>query len=188
LYSVIPRRFVLTLLAALAVLGASSPTEAAPRRRHPRPISAITLTPEGSGTLIRVTYGRVHPCTRVLRSHEPIDAVAVVDVDADGDQDIVAVRESGDLVLWRHGGRGRFIVVAAAPDRTPVTRRHRAFHRVHDTTAPIQSSDERYSAAMPRAPNAVVELVETQYIARASSLVLSAPCACFQGRAPPAIA
>jgi hypothetical protein len=172
----------------LAVLGAPRQTEAAPGRRHHRPISAITLTPEGAGTLIRVTYGRVHPYTRILRSQEPIDAVAVTDVDADGDQDIVAVRESGDLVLWRHGGRGRFIVVAAAPDRAPLTRRRTAFHRIHDTTAPIQSGDERYSAAMARARDALVKLVETQYVARASSLVLSAPCVCFQGRAPPAIA
>jgi hypothetical protein len=186
---VIPRRLALTLLAALAVLGASHPTEAAPGRRHHRPISAITLTPEGSGTLIRITYGgRAHPCIRILRSHEPLDAVAVTDIDADGDQDIVAVRESGALVLWRHAGRGRFIVVAAAPDRRPLTSRHLAFHRVHDTTAPIQSSDERHSPAMARAPSALVPLVDAPYGARASSLVLSGCRACFQGRAPPATA
>jgi hypothetical protein len=172
-------------LAVLAVVGVARPSEGAPWRRH-RPISAITLTHEGSGSLIRITYvGRMHSFTRILRSHEPLDAVAVTDVDDDGDQDIVAVREGGDLVLWRHGGRGRFVVVPAAPDRTPLTGRHAAFHRVRATNAPVQSGDERCSAAMARAPDTFADLIETPYAVRASSLILSASGACSQGRAPP---
>jgi hypothetical protein len=172
-------------LAVLAVVGAARSTEGAPGRRH-RPISAITLTHEGSGSLIRIIYaGRLHSFTRILRSHEPLDAVAVTDVDDDGDQDIVAVREGGDLVLWRHGGRGRFVVVPAAPDRTPLTRRHAAFRRVRATNAPVQSGDERCSAAMARAPDTFADLIETPYAVRASSLILSASGACSQGRAPP---
>src|SRR5258708_30507206 len=103
-------------LAVLAVVGVARPTEGAPGRRH-RPISAITLTHEGSGSLIRIIYaGRLHSFTRILRSHEPLDAVAVTDVDDDGDQDIAAVWEVGDLVLCRHGRRPPLVVAPRARD------------------------------------------------------------------------
>jgi hypothetical protein len=180
-----PSRLLPVFLAALLVASAASPATAAPLRRHHRPISAITLTPLGSGTLIRITYvGHVHSFTRILRSRETIDAVAVTDMDADGGQDIVAVREDGDLVLWRHAGRGRFIV-AAAPERRLATRREISFQRVRETNAPVQSGDERYSAAMARAPDAGANRFDTPHVARASSLVLSAFSDGSQGRAPP---
>lgn len=180
-----PRRLLLALVAAVLVLSGARPATAAPLlRRHHRPISGITLTPLGSGTLIRITYaGHLHPFTRVLRSQAPIDAVAVADVDADGDQDILAVREDGDLVLWRHA-RGRFIFTAA-PERRVPARRETAFQRVFATNAPVQSGDERYSAALARAPAAAADRFDTPHVARASSLVLSAFADGSQGRAPP---
>ena len=181
----VSRRLLLAIVAALVVLGASRPAEAVPLRRHHRPISHITLTPEGTGTLIRITYaGRARPHTRILRSHDPIDALAIADVDNDGDMDILAAREGGGLVLWRNAGRGRF-VFAAVPARQGLTRRETAWRPVLDASEPMQSGDERYSAAMARAPAAAADLVETPHLARASSLVLSVLAACSQGRAPP---
>ena len=180
------RRVLLAALAALlAVLGAS-PASAAPaaHRNHPR-ISAITLTPEGSGTLIRITYhGATRPHTRILRSHEPIDALAVADVDNDGDLDILAARQGGGLVLWRNAGRGQY-VVAMAPHRDTLTPGGVAMRGVLETDEPMQSGDERCSAALPRAPAAAADPVETPHVARASSLVLSVFRSCSQGRAPP---
>jgi hypothetical protein len=182
---VVSRRLLLAIVAAMVVVGASRPAEAVPLRRHSRPISHITLTPEGTGTLIRITYaGRARPHTRILRSRDPIDSLAIADVDNDGDLDILGARESGGLVLWRNAGRGRF-VLAAAPDRHGLTRRETAWRPVLESTAPIQSGDERCSAAMARAPGAAADSVEIPHRARASSLVLSAFCACSQGRAPP---
>ena len=181
------RRVLLAALAALfAVLGAS-PASAAPtpQRRH-LPISAITLTPEGTGTLIRITYRGPRPHTRILRSHEPIDALAVADVDNDGDLDILAARQGGGLVLWRNAGRGRY-VVAMAPHRDSLTPGGVAMRGVLETDEPMQSGDERCSAALPRAPAAAADPVETPHTARASSLVLSAFCSSAQGRAPPSL-
>jgi VCBS repeat protein len=183
---VVSRQLQLAIAAALVVVGASRPAEAAPLRRHHRPISHVTLTPDGTGTLIRITYaGRARPHTRILGSHDPIDALAVADVDNDGDLDILAAQQGGDLVLWRNAGRGRFIFAAAAPARRALTRREPAWRAVLDGNEPVQSGDERYSAAMPRASGAAADSVETPHVARASSLVLSDFSACSQGRAPP---
>ena len=63
------RRVLFAALAALGAVLAASPAAAAPIGRHPAPISSITLTREGTGTLIRVTYlGATRPHTRVLRA------------------------------------------------------------------------------------------------------------------------
>lgn len=180
------RRALLAALTALCAVAAASPAEAAPRRRHHPPISAVTLTPEGAGTLIRITYaGRDRPHIHTLRSREAIDAFAVADVDNDGDLDILAAREGGGLVLWRNAGRGRF-VLAKAPERHGMGRRETSWRGVLETSEPIQSGDERYSASMPRAPDTAAQSVRTPHLVRASSLVLSAASACPQGRAPPA--
>jgi hypothetical protein len=179
------RRLLLAIVAALVVVGASRSAEAGSLCRHHRPISHVTLTPEGTGTLIRITYaGHARPHTRTLRSRDPIDALAIADVDNDGDLDILAAREGGGLVLWRNAGRGRF-VLAALPARQGVTRRETAWRPVLYANEPMQSGDERYSAAMPRAPDAAADPIETPHVARASSLVLSASSDRSQGRAPP---
>ncbi len=168
----------------MVLAGAPRPAEAAAFRRH-LPISSITLTPQGTGTLIRITYaGRLRVHTRILHSRDAIDALAIGDVDNDGQQDILAARKGGGLVLWRNAGRGHFVFKQVRARRA-VTRRETAFHRVLETSAPIQSSDEHCSAAMARAPDAVADPVEAPHVAGASSLVFSAVSACSQGRAPP---
>ena len=182
---VVSRRLLLAIVAALLVVGASRPAEAGLPRRHSRPISHVTLTPAGTGTLIRITYaGRARPHTRILRSRDPIDALAVADVVNDGDLDILAARKGGGLVLWRNAGRGRF-VLAALSARQGLSRRETAWRTVLGAHEPMQSGDERYSAAMARAPAAAADLIETSHVARASSLILSVLSACSQGRAPP---
>ena len=101
------RRVLLAGIAALGTVAGASPAEAG---HHHHPISAVTLTPEGAGTVIRVTYGSPErPHTRTLRSRDAIDALAVADVDNDGDLDILAAREGGGLVLWRNAGRGHYL-------------------------------------------------------------------------------
>jgi hypothetical protein len=179
------RRFLLSFVGALLLVGIAGPADAAPRRRHDRPIRAITLTPEGSGTLIRITYaGRAHAHVRLLRSCYPIDALAVADVDNDGDLDILAAKEGGGLVLWRNAGRGRF-VFATAPVQHMLSRRETAFRRVIITHAPDPSGDLRDGIAVARAPDAAAGLVEVPHVARASSLVLCTFSVASRGRAPP---
>lgn len=148
----IPRRALLAVLTALLLVSAAAPARAADLHRD-RSLS-ITLTPEGSGTLIRITYvGRQHAHTRTIRSAEAIDALAIADVDNDGDPDIVAAARTGTLRLWRNAGRGRYELAPAlvARNARPATRVVRV-GRAGLVDDPVQAGDERYDAALPRAP------------------------------------
>jgi hypothetical protein len=179
------RRIVLTLVAALLLAGVARPADAAPRpHRHDRAVAAISLTSEGAGTLIRITYAGRHRHTRLLRSLHAIEALTVADVDNDGDLDIVAAGRSGGLLVWRNAGRGHFVFAATPPART-LTRRQTTFRRVLAAHAPDPSGDERHGAAMARAPDAAADLLETPNVPRASSLVLSPFSVASRGRAPP---
>jgi hypothetical protein len=179
-----PRRIFLACIAALLLAGVARPADAAPRRRHSGAVRAISLTPEGSGTLIRITFAGPHPHTRLLRSQHPIETLAVADVDNDGDLDILATGQGGGLLLWRNAGRGRF-VFAAAPSTRTLAAPETAFHRRLVTNSPDPSGDERHGAAEARAPDAAAVLFDTPHAARASSLVLSTFSVASRGRAPP---
>jgi hypothetical protein len=56
-----------------------------------------------------------------------------------------------------------------------------------DSDESKRSGHDRYSAAMPRAPDTAAGSVESSYQTHASSLVVSASVACPQGRAPPSL-
>jgi hypothetical protein len=146
------RRLLLVVLAALVV--AATPASAEPgRARAHRRVTTITLTPNGHGTLIRITYAGRIPLVRVIESGDPIDALAVTDIDNDGDLDILASAHGGALVMWRNAGHGQFRL-ASAPDRRLLTTPGAHVGRCHHADAPIQAGDDRYDAAMPRAPAA----------------------------------
>jgi hypothetical protein len=190
------RRILLTFVAALLMGAAARPANAAGVRRQPhhhdhhhhhRPISAITLTPEGTGTLIRITYaGFARPLTRILRSQDPIDTLAVADVDNDGDLDILAAPKAGGLFLWRNAGGGHYVFACAIPPpRRTLTPAQRVLHPAIATSAPDQTGDERSSAAVARHRDAVAGLIEIPHVIRASSLLLSTFSVASRGRAPP---
>jgi hypothetical protein len=183
------RRLLLTVGAAVLGLGAASPVHAAPRaaHRHP-PIQSITVSPEGAGTLIRITYaGRLRPHTHVLQSQDPIDALAVTDVDYDGDLDILTTASRGGLRLWRNAGRGRYELAAAAIPRTSNhTGRGVREGRAEIHEEPVQAGDERYDAALPRAPALHSDpCLLSPAPARERSFVVIVP-SFSSGRAPPA--
>jgi hypothetical protein len=56
-----------------------------------------------------------------------------------------------------------------------------------DSDESKRSGHERYSAAMPRAPDAAAGTIATPHVSHGSSLVRSASIACPQGRAPPIV-
>jgi hypothetical protein len=56
-----------------------------------------------------------------------------------------------------------------------------------DTDESKRSGHERYSAVLPRAPDAALDTIATPHLSRVASLVLSASVACPQGRAPPSL-
>jgi len=141
------------LLALTAWVAGVTAASAAPLgfHAHQTRLSAITFSPLGSGSAIRITYaGRMRPLVRVIESADPIDALMVADVDNDGDLDILASARDG-LVLWRNAGNGQFRL-ATAPLHRLVSAPDARIGRCHHGDAPIQAGDDRYDAAMPRAP------------------------------------
>jgi len=179
------RRLLLVALAAWVVGGTAASAATPDRPRHQRRVSAITFAPYGQGTVIRITYaGRLRPVVRVIESRDPIDALAVTDIDNDGDLDILASARGGTLVMWRNAGHGHFLL-ATAPDRRIVNAPSERIGRCHHADAPIQAGDDRYDAAMPRAPAAAgSDPVAAQFAVR----FVWAPVPFRQrpsGRAPP---
>ena len=174
-----------------SVAGVTAASAASPDsvpRQHQRRVSAITFTPHGDGTVIRITYaGRARSVVRVIESIDAIDALAVADVDNDGDLDILASVRNGQLVMWRDAGNGQFRLATAPQHRivsSPVSR----IGRCHHVDAPIQAGDDRYDAAMPRAPAAAVD---GPAAARFTVRFVSIPVPVRQrpsGRAPPVLA
>jgi hypothetical protein len=146
------RRLLLVGLTAWMVGASAASAATIDRSRHQRRVSAITVTPHGQGTIIRITYaGRWRPVVRVIESPDPIDALAIADVDNDGDLDILASARGGRLVMWRNAGNGHFRL-ATAPERRIVSAADGRIGRCHHADAPVQAGDDRYDAAMPRAP------------------------------------
>jgi len=157
--------------------------EASNRRHHSRRIASITVTPEGSGSLLAVTFaGRGQP--HLLRTQDRISAYTVADVDNDGDLDILAASSGQGLLLWRNLGRGRFAVATLPPARAPAQPRV-GLRRVGHADEGFVAADERYDAAMPRAPGALapvsVDAVFNAFIAFAPPT----PVVRRSGRAPP---
>jgi hypothetical protein len=130
--------------------------------------------------------GRLHAHTRTILSAEAIDALAIADVDNDGDSDIVAAARTGTLRLWRNAGRGRYELAPAlvARNARPATRVVRV-GRAGLVDDPVQAGDERYDAALPRAPALACDpcLFSAPH-ARARSFGAILPSS-SPGRAPP---
>jgi hypothetical protein len=176
------------LVATLTAWVAASATASAGTTngaRHPRRVSAITVAPHGHGSVIRIVYaGGVRPMVRIIESRDPIEALAVADVDNDGDLDILASAHDGALVMWRNAGHGRFRL-ATAPERRIVKTADAVIGRCHHVDAPIQAGDDRYDAALPRAPAVAADApVLAHFLARFISVVVpihQRP----SGRAPP---
>jgi hypothetical protein len=64
-------------------------------------------------TTITIVFGGT-AARQVLRSVDALTCLALSDVDADGDLDIVGTSERHGILLWRNTGRGRFVPSAAS--------------------------------------------------------------------------
>lgn len=177
------RRAALALLAILFVMGTALPASAG-HRRHATP--RVTITAEGPGTLIalRYTCGHVEH-VRFVHAREPIERVALADLDNDGRLDIVAAPRDGALMVWHNAGNGRFAPVALPHGAQRISPRSPRFSRVGRADDGWQWGDDRYDAAMPRAPD-VVAVVPVSLV-RVSSFVPVRPVSLHRsfGRAPP---
>jgi hypothetical protein len=182
------RRPVLPVLTILLLIASAVPALAARRPAHQRHIARVTVQAEGHGSLIAVTYTGSRHHVRFVHSAAPIDRVAVTDVDSDGEQEILAAAHEGDLLIWRNLGHGRFTLATPPRDPRLVPDRGPRFVRVKHADDGSQWGDERYDAAMPRAPAATAlgpiaailtpAPVPPQIVAIRSS----------SGRAPPSLA
>jgi hypothetical protein len=179
------RRVILPVLALLLLAGSAVPAFAT-RRLHARRPPRVTLSYEGQGSLIAVSYrGHTGRCVRFFHTSAAIDRVAITDIDNDGDFDIVAAPHDGALLLWRNAGHGRFSL-AAQPRRPPrVSPQGLRFVRVVPADDGWQWGVERYDAAMPRAP--AVASAAPVAVVRISPLVPIRPVSLRRssGRAPP---
>jgi VCBS repeat protein len=183
------RRLVLPVLTVLLTIGAVVPAAAAPRRAaRVRHIARVSVQAEGRGSVIAVTYAtgpRQH--VRFLHSSVAIDRVAVTDVDNDGQQDILAALHDGEVQLWRNQGAGRFSVATVPHDVHPVAERGPRFVRVKHGDDGWQWGDERYDAAMPRAPAVVVTGPVVFIRVSASFVTPRVSIRPASGRAPPSL-
>jgi hypothetical protein len=177
------RRAALALLAILFVVGAALPAAAAPSRHG---IPRVTITAEGQGTLISLLYGSgVTSHFHFLHAREPLDRIALADVDNDGYVDILAAPRDGGLMFWHNAGHGRFSRVA--PPREAHTLRSRGPRITHSVKPDDewQWGDERHDAAMPRAPDVTGDAPIAAVRVTTPVYIRPAPFRRFSGRAPP---
>ena len=143
-----PRRGPLAVAAFSVLLLGWVTAEASPRHRRPHPIRTVQVEADGAGAVIAVEFvGRHRP--RVIHSATPVDAVAVRDIDNDGDLDILASSSSDGLVLWRNAGRGRF-VMARAPANAPFRPGFGSWLTTRSDRARVSTDADRLEADIPR--------------------------------------
>jgi hypothetical protein len=180
------RRLVLLVLTSLLIFSSVTSALAAGRRTRVRHISRVSVQAEGRGSVIAVTYAsgpRQH--VRFLHSNSVIDRVVLSRAGKNGQQDILAALHDGDVQIWRNEGLGRFSLAMLPREIRPVPERGPRLTLLTQADDAWQWGDERYDAAMPRAPAAAaaravaaVSLPLRVSIARISTRSSS-------GRAPP---
>jgi FG-GAP-like repeat len=180
-----PRRVALALLVMLFAAVGVVPAAAAGGHHV---IPHVTITDEGRGTLIALRYGSdLSGRTRFVHSREPLDRVALADIDNDGDVDILAAPRDGALMVWRNAGHGRFARTALPRQNHRIIARGPRITHVEKLDDGLQWGDDRHDAAMPRAPDVKGDVpiapvrVTTPVYARPASLCLTC------GRAPPVL-
>ena len=179
------RQLLLGLLGLLAVV---LPATAEAARHHGfrhRHITSITVIADGEGSLLAVRFAG-HPRARLIRSTDPIASYTVADIDNDGNLDILAASDRSGLLVWHNAGRGRFVLAAISP-RQLTHRPAPAARRVaHVDDGPL-AADERYDAAMPRAPTHSGSDPAAAVQSAASPFAPSTSRLPRPGRAPPSL-
>ena len=104
-------------------------TSAATPGRHPTPLRRVDFNRDGfadRGTILRVHSSTIIAVslsgenkTGRIRVEERLTGVVAVDVDYDGDTDLLALDDHLRVLVWLNNGKGRFIRRELAPHRTP---------------------------------------------------------------------
>jgi hypothetical protein len=171
-------------LALLAILFVGGVVQAAAApRAHGVPL--VTMSAEGHGTLIALHYTGSH--VHFLHAREPLDRIALADIDHDGKVDIVAAPRDGVLMLWRNAGHGRFARATLPRDTQRLIARGPRITRVAQPDDGLQWGDDRHDAAMPRAPDAVADVPVAAVRLTTPVYVRPPSFRRFSGRAPPVL-
>ena len=171
--------FVIAALCAAAV-----PAAAEGRHGCARRIDAIRVSIAGAETVIAVEVGETHK-VRLLRSADHIDALALTDVDNDGDLDIVAASSHRGLLLWRNTGREHFEPVPIASTRGLPRPASAGVRSAAGRKSSNDGVDSRISAELPRASSAPGDFRVDGYDSRESDLRRTVAAPEYPGRAPP---
>jgi VCBS repeat protein len=174
----------LRLAACVVVILSTALSALAGERKCDRRITKVHVSSDGNGSQIAVELlGRAK--VRLLRADDEIGALAVADVDNDGDLDIVVASVHHGLLVWRNSGRGRFVLAAMPKGRAPHAGTGpgvRAKRRAEDA---IQFGDDRFTAVLPRAPTSTSWLFIFEYPLFPSPPLVISDRPRPQGRAPP---
>ena len=122
-----------------------------------------------------------------VRAAETLERIALLDIDRDGDVDIVAAPREGSLIVWRNAGHGRFARVVPPRQTHLVASRESRLTRLDEADDGWQWGDDGHDAAMPRAPDAVADV--SIAAVRVTTPVYVRPSAFRRlgGRAPPVL-
>jgi FG-GAP-like repeat len=156
------------LLMLAAVVPASAASRRLPRGRH---IARVTVAADGRGSVIAVTYRNgARQRVRFLHTTEPVDHIALRDVDNDGQVDILATPHADDesLLFWRNEGEGQFRLATLPPGARPAPTRGPWVALAKRLDQGGLWGDERFDAALPRAP-AVAAVVPVAFVRAAST-------------------
>lgn len=176
----------IVIFALLAVLWAAS-AEASPAPLDTR-IDAVRIADRADGSIVSVKLrGRTRP--RLLRSVERLAAIAIADVDADGDLDILAATIRQGLLVWRNAGRGHFVLarLPKARDALGHAARPRASHDKR-ASANVEPGEGGADSAIPHIEPGRDPLVLRSFVLFESFSPLAQYRVAPTGRAPPPIA
>ncbi len=177
-----PRRLIaFTALALLAGVRAAS-ADGSVTAINPR-VLAVRIAEDAAGSAVAVKLsGAQH--APMLRVGDHLASVALADVDADGDLDILAASTRADILLWRNTGRGRFVLTHLPKPRNALIRTPRASGR-RATLSHDQVGEGDGDPALPRVEIARDPLSLQSFFTSESFSPLTRNRVAPTGRAPP---
>ena len=185
------RRAALALLAILVIAGAAVPAVAAPHvPRAPRAhgVPRISFSAEGRGSVIVLHFGTDSAAhLHFLHAGEPLEHVALADLDTDGYVDVLAAPRDGALIIWHNTGHGRFARVALPHGSQRIVVRGPRIAHVEKMDDGWQWGDDRHDAALPRAPDVIGGVPIAPVRVTTPLYIRPASFRRFSGRAPPVL-
>lgn len=146
-------------------------------------IVSVRLADDGAGSSVAVKFAGALRAP-VLRVRERLASIALADVDADGDLDILAASVRAGVLLWRNAGRGRFVLARLPKARDALSARPRVSAR-RRAAAHEEPGEGAGDPAVLRTDIAGDPLVPRSFFTVESFSPLTPDRVAPSGRAPP---